>query len=113
MGIPEHLIRLIRDLYKEQEAKVQVEQGATGWFPIQKGVTKGCILSLGLFILYSEYIIRTAGLDDIEAGVNIEGQKINYNTHDTTLLAENKDDMAQLIKRVKISSEKVGLKLKI
>jgi hypothetical protein len=45
MGIPEHLIGLIRDLYTEQEAKVQVEQGTTDWFPVQKVVRQGCILS--------------------------------------------------------------------
>jgi hypothetical protein len=77
MGIPEHLIRLIRDLYTEQEAKVQVEQGATDWFPVQKSVRQGCILSPGLFNLYSEHIIRTVGLEDMEAGVKIGGQKIN------------------------------------
>jgi hypothetical protein len=38
MGIPEHLMVLIRDLYTEQEAKVQVEKGTTDWFPIQKSV---------------------------------------------------------------------------
>jgi hypothetical protein len=115
MGIPEHLIGLIRDLYTEQETKVQVEQGATHWFPVQKGVRQGCILSPGLFNLHSEHIVRTAGLEDIEAGVTIAGQKINNlrYAYDTILLAENEDDMGQLIKRVKISSEKVGLKLNI
>jgi hypothetical protein len=101
MGIPEHLIRLIRDLYTEQEAKVQVEQGATDWFPVQKGVRQSCILSPGLLNLYSEHIIRTARLEDIDAGVKIGGQKINNLRYadDTTLLAENKDDMGQLIKK--------------
>ena len=74
-GIPEHLIGLIRDLYTEQEAKVQVKPGTTVWFPVQKGVRQGCILSPGLFNLYSVYIIRTAGLEDIEAGVKIGGRK--------------------------------------
>jgi hypothetical protein len=115
MGIPEHLIGLIRNLYTEQEAKGHVEQGATDWFPVQKGVRQGCILSPGLFNLYSEHIIRTAGLEDIEASVKIGGRKINNLRYadDTTLLAENKDDMGQLMKRVKISSEKAGLKLNI
>jgi hypothetical protein len=108
MGIPEHLIGLIRDLYTGQETKVQVEQGATDCFPVQKGLRQGCILSPGLFNLYSEHIIRTAGLEDFEAGVKIAGRKINNLrcADDTTLLAENKDDMGQLIKRVKISSER-------
>jgi hypothetical protein len=75
MGIPEHLIGLLRDLYTEQEAKVQVEQGVTDWFPVHKGVRQYCILFPGLFNLYSEYIIRTAGLEDIEVGVKIGGRK--------------------------------------
>jgi hypothetical protein len=62
IGIPEHLIGLIRDLYTEQEGKVQVEQGATDWFPVQKGIRLGCILSPGLFNLYSEHIMKTAGV---------------------------------------------------
>jgi hypothetical protein len=111
VGITKHLIGLIRrDLYTEQEAKVQVEQGATDWFPIQKGVRQGCILSPGPFNLHSENIIRTAGLEDMEAGVKIGGRIINIRyAGDTTLLVENKEDVVKLIKRVKISSKKVGL----
>jgi RNA-binding protein YlmH len=48
-GITVHLIGLIRDLDTEQEAKVQVKQGATDWFPVQKGVRQGCILSPGVY----------------------------------------------------------------
>jgi hypothetical protein len=77
MGIPEHLIVLIRDLYTEQESKVRVEQGITEWFPIKRGVRQGCILSPGLFSIYSEYTIRTAGLKEMEAGVRIGGQMVN------------------------------------
>jgi hypothetical protein len=100
MGISKHLKALIRALYTEQEAKVQVEQDTTDWFPIQNGVRQGCTLSRGLFNLYSKYIIRTAGLEDMEAGVRIGGRKINNlrYTDDTTLLAETKEDMGRLIK---------------
>jgi hypothetical protein len=108
MGVPEHLIGLIRGLYTEQEAKVQVEQGATDWFQVQKGVRHGCILSPCPFNLYSKHNIRIAGLEDNEARVKIGGRKINNLRYadDTTLLAENKEDMVQLIKGVKISSER-------
>ena len=58
MGIPDHLICLLRNLYAGQEATVRTRQGTTDWFQIGKGVHQGCILSLCLFNLYVEYIMR-------------------------------------------------------
>ena len=63
MGIPDHLTCLLRNLYAGQEATVRTEHGTTDWFQIGKGVHQGCILSLCLFNLYAEYIMRNAGLD--------------------------------------------------
>ena len=57
MGIPEHLICLLRNLYAGQEATVRTGHGTTDWFQIGKGVHQGCILSPCLFNLYAEYII--------------------------------------------------------
>jgi hypothetical protein len=62
------------DLHTEQEAKVLVEQGTTEWFPTQKGVRQGCIFFPGKFNLYSKYINRTVGLEDMEAAVKIGRQ---------------------------------------
>ena len=56
MGIPDHLICLLRNLYAGQEAIVRTGHGTTGWFQIGKGVHKVCILSPCLFNLYAEYI---------------------------------------------------------
>ena len=64
MGIPDHLICLLRNLYADQEATVRTGHGTTDWFQIGKGVRQGCILSSGLFNFYAEYIMRNAGLEE-------------------------------------------------
>ena len=61
LGIPDHLTCLLRNLYAGQEATVRTRCGTTDWFQIRKGVRQGCILSLCLFNLYAEYIMRNAG----------------------------------------------------
>ena len=58
MGIPDHLIHLLRNLYAGQEATVRTGHGTTDWLQIRKGVHQGCILSPCLFKLYAEYIMR-------------------------------------------------------
>ena len=77
MGIPDHLTCLLRNLYADQEATVRIGHGTTDWFQIRKGVHWGCILSPCLFNLYSEYIMRNAGLDEAQAGFKIAGRNIN------------------------------------
>ena len=76
-GIPEHLTRLLRNLYAGQEATIRSGHGTTDWFQIGKGVRQGCILSLCLFNLYAEYIMRNAGLEQTQAGIKIAGRNIN------------------------------------
>ena len=71
MGIPDHLTCLLRNLYAGQEATVRTGNGTTDWFQIGKGVHQGCILSPCLFILYAEYIMRNAGLEETQAGIKI------------------------------------------
>ena len=61
MGIPDHLTYLLRNLYAGQKATVRTGHGTTDWLQIGKGVRQGCILSLCLFNLYAEYIMRKAG----------------------------------------------------
>ena len=77
MGIPDHLTCLLRNLYAGQEATVRTGHGKTDWFQIGKGVLQGCILSLCLFNLYAEYIMRNAGLDEAQAGIKIARRNIN------------------------------------
>ena len=64
MGIPDHLTCLFRNLYAGQEAIVRTGHGTTDLFQIGKGIHQGCILSLCLFNLYAEYIVRNAGQDE-------------------------------------------------
>ena len=106
MGIPDHLTCLLRNLYAGQEATVRTGHGTTDWFPIGKGVHQGCILSLCLFNLYAEYIMRNAVLDEAQAGIKIAGRNINNLRHadDTTLKAESKEELKSLLMKVKEES---------
>ena len=72
MGIP-----YLRNLYAGQEATVRIGHGTTDWFQIGKGVLQGCVLSLCLFNLYAEYIMRNTGLEEAQAGIKISGRNIN------------------------------------
>ena len=115
MGIPDHLICLLRNLYAGQEAIVRTGHGTTDWFQIGKGVRQGCILSPCLFNLYTEYIMRNAGLEETQAGIKIARRNINNLRYaeDTTLMAESEQELKSLLMKVKEESEKVGLKLNI
>ena len=115
MGIPDHLTCLLRNLYVGLETIVRTGHGTTDWFQIGKGVCQGCILSLCLFILYAEYMMRNAGLEEVQAGIKIAGRNINNlrNTDDIILMAESKEELKSLLMKVKEESEKVGLKLSI
>ena len=88
MGIPYHLTCLLRNLYADQETTVRTGQGTTDWFQIGKGVRQGCILSPCLFNLYSEYIMRNAGMDEAQARIKIALRNINNLRYadDTTLM---------------------------
>ena len=74
MGIQDHLICLLRNLYASQEATVRTGHGTTDWFQIGKGVRQGCILSPCLFNLYTEYMMRNAGLEETQTGIKIAGK---------------------------------------
>ena len=112
MGIADHITCLLRNLYAGQEATVRTGHGTTDWFQIGKGVHQGCILSLCLFNLYTEYIMRNAGLEEIQAGIKIARRNINHLRYadDTTVMAES-EEIKSLLMEVKEESEKVDLKL--
>ena len=115
MGIPDHLTCLLRNLYAGQEATVRTGHGKTDWFQLGKGVCQGCILSPCLFNLYSEYIMRNAGLDEAQAGIKIAGRNINNLRYpdDTRLMAESEEALKSLLMKVEEESKKVGLKLNV
>ena len=115
VGIPDHLTCLLRNLYAGQEATVRTGHGTTDWFQIRKGVCQGCILSPCLFNFYAEYVMRNAGLEETQAGIKISGRNINNLRYadNTTLIAESEEELKSLLMKVKVESEKVGLKLNI
>ena len=87
MGIPDHLTCLLKNLYAGPEATIRTGHGTTDWFQIGKGVLQGCILSSCLFNLYAEYIMRNAGLEEAQAGINIaRGNISNLRYADDTTL---------------------------
>ena len=89
MGIPDHLICLLRKLYADQEATVRTGHGTTDWLQIGKGVHQGCILSPCLFNLYAEHILRNTGLEEAQARIKIARRdiyKLRY-ADDTILMA--------------------------
>ena len=97
-------------LYAGQEATVRAGHGTTDWFQIGKGVCQGCILSPCLFNLYTEYIMRNAGLDGAQAGIKIAGRNINNLRYadDSTLMSESEEELKSLLMKVREESEKVG-----
>ena len=103
MGIPDHLICLLRNLYVGQEATVKTGHGTTDWFQIGKGACQGCILSPCLFNLYADYIMRNAGLDEAQAGIKIARRNINNLRYadDTTLMAESEEELRSILMKMK------------
>ena len=115
MEIPDHLTCLLRNLYAGQEATVRTGHGTTDWLQMGKGVCQGCILSPCLFKFSAEYIMWNAWLDEAQARIKISGTNINHlrYANDTTLMAENEEELRSLFMKVKEESEKAGLKLNI
>ena len=89
---------------------VRTGHGTTDQFQIGKGVHQGCILSPCLFNLYTEYIMKKAGLDETQAGIKIAGRNINNlrYANNTTLMAESEEELKSLLKKVKEESKKLA-----
>ena len=97
---------------KKQQLELDMEQQTgSNW----ERSTSSLYIFTCLFNLPAEYIMRNAGLDEVQAGIKIAGRNINIlrYTDDTTLMAESKEELKSLLMKVKQESEKVGLKLNI
>ena len=112
MGIPEHLICLLKNLYAGQETTVRTEHGTIDWFKTGKGVHQGSILSPRLFNLFTEYIMQNEGLDEAQAGIKIARRNIKNLRYadDTTLMTESEEELKSFLMKVKEESEKTWLK---
>ena len=103
------------DICMQVKKQVRTKHGRMDWFQIGKGVHQGCIFSHWLFSFYADYIMRNAGVDEVEAGIKIAGRNINNLRYadNTTLMAVRKEELKGLLMKVKVESEKADLKLSI
>ena len=115
MGIPCHLIYLLRILYPGKEATVRTGCGTTDWFQIRKGVVKAVYCHPAYLTYIQSTSWETAGVDEVQAGIKIAGRNSSNLrcADDTTLMAESEEELKSLLMKVKEESEKVGLKLNI
>ena len=106
MGIPDHWTCLLRNLYAGQEATVRTGHGTTDRSKIGIRGCQGCILAPCLYNLYAEYIMRNAGLDEVQAEIKIARRNINNLRYadDTTLMAESAKEVKSLLMKVKEES---------
>ena len=97
VGIPDHLTRLLKNLYTGQETTVRTGYGTTDWFKIRK-IVQVCILSPCLFNFYAEYIMQNDGLDEAHTEIQIAGRNINNLRYadNTTLTAESEEEIESL-----------------
>ena len=100
-----------------QVKKQQLERDTEQWTgsKLGKEYIKAVWWSPCLFSLYAEYIMQNARLNETQAAIKISGRNVNNlrYTDDTTLMAENKEELKSLLMKVKEESEKAGLKLNI
>ena len=92
-----------------QIKKQQLEPDmTTDWFQIGKGVCQGCILSPCLVNLYAEYIMWNTGLDEAQVGIKIAGRSSLRYADDTTLMAENEEELKSLLMKLEMMKVKSG-----
>lgn len=113
MGVPKHLVVLVKNLYVQGHAVVRIENQISGKCNISKRVRQGCVLSPLLFNIYSKFVMR-AVLDEWHGGVSVGGVKIsNLRFADNTvLIAKDQPEMEVIISRLEQISSKHGLRIK-
>ena len=115
MGIPDHLICLLRNLYAGQETTVRSRHGKKDWFKIGKGVHQGCLFLPCLLNIYPEHIMQNFRLDEAQAGIKIakgNSNKFRY-ADNITFMAESEEELKSLLMKVKEESEKARLRFNI
>ena len=105
-------IRLITNLYWNQQAAVNIDNNLTPWIEIKRGVRQGCVMSPDLFSVYGEIIMRS--INGME-GIRIGGENINNIrfADDTVIIADSEEKLQALLDTVKRESENMGLKINI
>ena len=103
-------LRILRNLYWEQEAAIRIDNDCSVYRPIRRGVRQGCVFSPDLFNIYSEMILRNI---QNQEGVNVGGHNINNLRYadDTVLIADSEDKLQSILTTVAEESEKKGLQL--
>ena len=116
MGISDHLICLLRNLYVGQKQQLELEMENWAGSKWERNMLRMYTV-ICLFNFYAEYIMRNARLNDSQVGIKIASVRKSINNlryaDDTTLMAENQEELKSLLMKVKEESEKVGLKLNI
>ena len=103
-------LRVLRNLYWEQEAAIRVDNDCSEYRPIRRGVRQGCVFSPDLFNIYSEMILRN--IENLE-GVHVGGHNINNLRYadDTVLIADSEDKLQRILSTAAEESERKGLQL--
>ena len=103
-------LRILRNLYWEQEAAIRVDNECSEYRPIRRGVRQGCVFSPDLFNIYSEMILRNI---EQHEGVKVGGKNINNLRYadDTVLIADSEEKLQRILQTVTEESENKGLQL--
>lgn len=103
-------LRVLRNIYWEQEAAIRVDNDISQYRPICRGVRQGCVFSPDLFNIYSEKILRNI---ENHEGISVGGHNINNLRYadDTVLIADSEEKLQKILTTVTDESEKKGLQL--
>ena len=103
-------LRILQNLYWEQEAAIRIDGEYSEFKPICRGVRQGCVMSPDLFNIYSEMILRN--IND-HKGVKVNGHNITNLRYadDTVLIAGSENELQAALDIVTEESGKMGLEL--